>query len=121
MTPTKSCTSLVEKLIKFTILILSFAKLRSPESKNVRVPWAWGKFVQLKYLNSQKMTTSTKCLYMGISKFIQLSKVAFISDFGLTFTKSPFKCSDKVSLNITDSMVIFRVLQENVPYLNPQF
>ena len=35
MTPTQSCMSLVEKLIKFTILILSFAKLRSPESKNV--------------------------------------------------------------------------------------
>ena len=89
MTPTKSCMSLVEKLIKFTILILSFAKLRSPEPKNVRVPWALAKFVQLKYLNSQKMTTSTKSPYMGISKFIQLSKVAFISDFGLTFTKSP--------------------------------
>ena len=47
------------------------------------------KFVQLKYLNSQKMTTSTKSLHMGISKFIQLNKVAFISDFGSTFSKSP--------------------------------
>ena len=93
MTPTKSCMSLVEKLIKFTILILSSAKLRSPESKNVGVPRAWAKFVQLKYLNSQKMTTSAKSLCMGISKFIQLNKVAFISDFGLTFSKSPCLCT----------------------------
>ena len=47
---------------------------------------AGAEFVQLKYLNSQKMITSTKSL-MGISKFL-LTKVTFISDFGLNFTKS---------------------------------
>ena len=89
MTPTKSCMSLVEKLIKFTILTV-ICKAEESRVKECSSPLGLGKICLTEIPEfSENGNFNKMSLYGHFKIYPTISKVAFILDFGLTFTKSP--------------------------------